>query len=86
MAKDLTGGLLRLNNGLKFAVLKQTVYNNARYFYVMRVDDNEEELIEQYDILEEFTKDGKSLLRTVQEPELRIKIAEIFVKEIDATI
>jgi len=79
----MTGSLLRLSNGLKFIVLKQIIYNEDHYFFVKRVTDDEEGLIEQYDILSEVIKDGKSLLQTVKDHELRHKLAKIFKKEID---
>ena len=82
MSKDITGDLLRLSNGLKFVVLKQMLYEDVNYFYVMRVTDNEQDIIEQYDILEEVIVNGKTLVRTTKDPELRLKLAEIFIKEI----
>jgi len=80
--KDITGDLLRLANGLKFVVLKQMLYKDINYFYVMRVTDNEQDIIEQYDILEEVIVNEKTLVRTTKDPELRLKLVEIFIKEI----
>lgn len=80
---NMTGELLRLGNGLKFAVLKQLVYKNVNYLYVIRVTDDEKETMDQYDILEEVIQDGKSYLQTVTDPKLRIKIAKFFMKAMD---
>lgn len=62
--------IMTLKNGKKYVVLNQAIYKENNYFFVVGVEDNEEELTDEFRIIQEVNKDGKKFIKDVHDPDL----------------
>ena len=63
--ENLINNILILDNDEKYMVLNQAVYQNKNYFFVVKVTENEEDLLDEFKLLEEVNIDGQNLLQLV---------------------
>lgn len=62
--------IMTLKNGKKYAVVNQAIYRNVNYYFVVGVTDDEEDLTEEFRIIEEVNKDGKKFVKDVKDKKL----------------
>lgn len=70
---DRTNQLMELANGEKFAVLKQFNKEDATYYFVVGVNKEEDELTNEFTLFMEYTKDGKTFMKEIKDPEILSK-------------
>lgn len=74
--ENLINSILTLDNDEKYMVLNQAVYQNKNYFLVVRVADDEEEVLDEVKLLEEVEINGQKALQLVKDE----KIVDLLVK------
>ena len=62
--------VLELANGSKYYVINQAIYKGNNYYFVVRVTDDKEDIVDEFRLLEEKKIDGQTLLSTVEDPEM----------------
>lgn len=62
--------VLTLRNGKKYVVLNQAIYRQENYFFVVGVTDDEEDLTDEFRIVQEVEKDGKKFVKDIHDPQL----------------
>lgn len=62
--------VLTLRNGKKYVVLNQAIYKQENYFFVVGVTDDEEDLTDEFRIVQEVEKDGKKFVKDIHDPQL----------------
>lgn len=55
-------------DGNKWFVIAETTYNNQNYKYMIRVTDDEEDFIEEFNLIKYVIFDGKEYAETVTNP------------------
>ena len=68
--------IIHLKNGTKYLVINQAIYQGKSYYFVVGVTEDEQELTQEFQIVEETKKDGSAYLSTVKDPELIKLLAE----------
>jgi hypothetical protein len=56
-----------LGNNKKYAVLNQAIYKDKNYFFVVGVTEDEENLTDEFRILEETVRDNKRFVSPVKD-------------------
>ena len=56
-----------LGNNKKYAVLNQAIYKDKNYFFVVGVTEDEEDLTDEFRILEENVRDNKRFVSPVKD-------------------
>ncbi|MDD3241689.1 MAG: hypothetical protein PHQ64_02780 [Bacilli bacterium] len=59
--------IIVLGNNKKYAVLNQAIYKDKNYFFVVGVTDDEEDLTDEFRILEENVRDNKRFVSPVKD-------------------
>ncbi len=57
--------IMTLKDGKKYIVLNQAIYKETNYFFVVRITENENDVTDEFRIIEEVLKDGKRYIRNV---------------------
>ena len=65
--ENLINNILTLDNDEKYMVLNQAVYQNKNYFFVVRVSDDEEDVLDEFKLLEETEINGQKALQLVKD-------------------
>lgn len=68
--------ILNLKNGAKYLVLNQAYYKGNNYYFAVRVTDDEQDITEEFRLLEEKKEDDKILISTVKDPDTIKLLAE----------
>ncbi len=68
--------IMHLKNGAKYLILNQAIYQGKNYYFAVRVSDDEENIIDEYQMLCEEIKDGKIFVSTVDNPDTLRLLAE----------
>lgn len=76
---NLINSIITLDNNEKFIVLNQALYQNKNYFLVSKVDDNEEELLDEFRLLEETEIDGEKALQLVKDEKIINLLTKYFM-------
>ena len=63
--ENLINSILTLDNDEKYMVLNQAIYQNKNYFLVAKVTDYEEDILEEFKLLEEAEVNGQKALQLV---------------------
>jgi len=74
--ENLINNILTLDNDEKYMVLNQALYQNKNYFLVAKVTDDEEDVLEEFKLLEETEVNGEKALQLVKDE----KIIELLTK------
>ena len=62
--------IMTLEDGQKYLVVKQAVYKNENYYAVVKVDEQEENLLDEYLLLHEVEYDGQVCIEELDDPEM----------------
>ncbi|MEG2321946.1 MAG: hypothetical protein RSB71_00450 [Bacilli bacterium] len=62
--------LMTLADGKKYAVVKQAIYKNENYYAVVRVNEDEQSINEEYAILHELMYNDQMCIEKVEDPEM----------------
>ena len=65
-----------LKNGEKYLILNQVIYLRKNYYFVVRVSDDEEDIVDELQMLSEEVRDGKMYISTVKDPDTLKLLAE----------
>lgn len=76
--ENLINSILILDNDEKYMVLNQAVYQNKNYFFVVKVSENEEELLDEFKLLEEVDVNGQKSLQLVTDEKIIDLLAKYF--------
>lgn len=68
--ENLINSILTLDNDEKYMVLNQALYQNKNYFLVARVTDDEEDVLEEFKLLEETEVNGEKALQLVTDEKI----------------
>ena len=68
--------IMHLKNGAKYLILKQAIYQGKNYYFAVRVSDDEEDIIDEFQMLSEEVRDGKMYISTVKDPDTLKLLAE----------
>lgn len=68
--------IIELSNGTKYLVLNQAYYKQINYYFVVGVTEDEQNLTNEFRLLEEKIIDGKILLSSVEDSETIKLLAE----------
>lgn len=61
--------IMHLKNGAKYLILNQAIYQGKNYYFAVRVSDDEEDIIDEFQMLSEEVRDGKMYISTVKDPD-----------------
>lgn len=76
---NLINNIITLDNNEKFIVLNQALYQNKNYFLVSKVADNEEDILDEFRLLEETEIDGDKALQLVKEEKIINLLTKYFM-------
>ena len=68
--------IMHLKNGAKYLILNQAIYQGKNYFFAVRVSDDEEDIIDEFQMLSEEVRDGKKYISKVKDPDTLKLLAE----------
>lgn len=68
--------IIGLSNGSKYLVLNQAYYKQINYYFVVGVTEDEQNITNEFRLLEEKIVDGKLLLSSVEDQETIKLLAE----------
>lgn len=68
--------IMHLKNGAKYLILNQAIYQGKNYYFVVRVSDDEEDIVDEFQMLSEEVRDGKMYISTVKDPDTLKLLAE----------
>lgn len=68
--------ILTMEDGMKFLVISQVVYNNKNYYFVARITDDERDIVGEYRIVEEQVDGEDTYLSTVTDTDMIRTLAE----------
>lgn len=76
--ENLINSILTLDNDEKYMVLNQALYQNRNYFLVAKVIDGEEEVTDEFKLLEETEINGEKALQLVTDENVIELLAKYF--------
>lgn len=62
--------IMVLNNNKKYIVINQAIYKGVNYYFVVGITDNEEDVTDEFRIVQEIVENGKSYIKDVNDPQL----------------
>ena len=68
--------IMHLKNGAKYLILNQAIYQGKNYYFAVRVSDDEEDIVDEFQMLSEEVRDGKMYISTVKDPDTLKLLAE----------
>ncbi|MDD6223762.1 MAG: hypothetical protein PUB18_02040 [bacterium] len=68
--------ILNLKNGHKYLVLNQAYYKGNNFYFAVKITDDEEDVTDEFRLLEEKQVDGKIIISTVEDPKMIKLLAE----------
>lgn len=68
--------IINLKNGSKYLVLNQAYYKGNNYYFVVGVTEDEQDVTDEFRLLEEKNVDGKLLISSVNDAETIKLLAE----------
>lgn len=78
--ENRTNKIIKFNDEEKYFVLKQAVYRGVNYYMTVKTTPDGEDFTEEFQILQETNKDGKSYFSRVKDEET----LNILLKYLDA--
>ena len=76
---NLINSIITLDNNEKFIVLNQALYQNKNYFLVSKIADNEEDLLDEFRLLEETETDDDKALKLVTDEKIINLLTKYFM-------
>ena len=74
--------IITLDNGDKYVVLNETIYENNKYFMVMGIDENKEVISTKAAILEEMVDGEETYVKKVEDSKLLTELTKILKEQI----
>lgn len=68
--------IINLKNGAKYLVLNQAYYKGNNYYFVVGVTADEQDVTDEFRLLEEKKSDDKTIIATVTDPDTIKLLAE----------
>lgn len=62
--------IMTLKDGKKYIVLNQAIYKGTNYFFVVRITEDENDVTDEFRIIEEVLKDDKRYIRNVEDEKM----------------
>ena len=78
--ENRTNKIIKFNENEKYFVLKQAVYRGNSYFMTVKTTPDGEDFTNDFWVMQETIKEGKSYFSRVNDP----KLLEILLKYLDA--
>ena len=78
--------IISLKNGKDYTVLRMIEEEGKMYFLLARVDENENPDINDIRIVEEIIKNGKKMIKEIEDENLLKELGELFSSALDADI
>ena len=76
--ENLINSILTLDNDEKYIVLNQALYQNKNYFLVAKLTEDEEDVLEEFKLLEETEVNGEKALQLVKDEKVIDLLAKYF--------
>lgn len=57
--ENIINSIITLDNNEKYIIINQAIYQNKNYFLVAKVTDDEEDVLDEFKLLEEVEIDGE---------------------------
>lgn len=73
--------LVELEDGEKWFVAAEKVIENTKYSYLVRVNDSEDDFIDEYQLVKSIEADGDEYMVTVMDKNEEEKIIPILIPE-----
>ena len=80
--ENRTNKIIKFNDEEKYFVLKQAVYKGKNYYMTARITPDGENFTDEFQILQEDNRDGKSYFSRVKDEQ----ILNVLLKYLDAPI
>lgn len=75
--------ILTFQNNKKFLVLSSTIYNNIKYYYLVEVNENGDEIVDNIKIVKELENaEGLKLINVIDLDEIEL-VKEALVENLD---
>ena len=68
--ENIINNILTLDNDEKYIVLNQAIYQGKNYFFVAKVTPDEEEVLDEFGLLEEADVDGQKAVNVVTDEKI----------------
>lgn len=78
--------IISLKNGKDYTVLRMIEEEGKMYFLLARVDENENPDINDIRIVEETIKNGKKMIKEIEDENLLKELGELFTSALNADI
>lgn len=76
--ENLINSILTLDNDEKYFVLNQAIYQNKNYYFLARVTEDEEEVLDEFKFAEEVEVNGERAIQLVQDEKIIELLAKYF--------
>lgn len=76
--ENLINSILTLDNDEKYFVLNQAIYQNKNYYFLVRVTEDEEEVLDEFKFAEEVEVNGERAIQLVQDEKIIELLAKYF--------
>ena len=76
--ENLINDIIVLENDEKYIVLNQAIYMNNNYYFVAKVTDDEEDVLDEFKFLEETQRDGEKYVSLVKDEKMIDLLAKYF--------
>lgn len=63
--ENIINSIITLDNDEKYMVLNQAIYQNKNYYFVVKVTADEEDVLEEFKLLEEVEVNGEKAVQLV---------------------
>lgn len=63
--ENIINSIITLDSNEKYMVINQAIYQNKNYFLVAKVTDDEEEILDEFKLLEEVEVNGERAITIV---------------------
>ena len=73
--------LIKLPSGDKWAIIAEAIYNGGKYRLLLRVNDAEDNIIEEFNIMRVYHKDGTDYYDELKPSELTKELLILLVPE-----
>ncbi len=79
--ENLIHSIITLDNQEKYIVLNQATYQGNSYYFVAKVTDNEEDILEEFKLLELVEESGEKRVQLVKDEKIIALLTKYFQKE-----
>ncbi len=75
--------LMELNDGKKWFIAARTLYNNEWYGYLIRLNDTEDDFLDEYRIIKTIIKDDKEYAIIIKDRETLKEVIPLLLPEVN---